>query len=93
MRVRELAVWLGATFEGDGEKELTGVAPIETAGDSDVAFVGGRKAAAQARGSAAGCLIVPMEWPSPSERTLIRAPSWARWCSSARTRWWAKARA
>jgi UDP-3-O-[3-hydroxymyristoyl] glucosamine N-acyltransferase len=74
MRVRELAVWLGATFEGDGEKELTGVAPIETAEDSEVAFVGGRKAAAQARGSAAGCLIVPMEWPSPSERTLIRAP-------------------
>ena len=32
MRVRELAEWLGATFEGDGEKEITGVAPLETAG-------------------------------------------------------------
>ena len=32
MRVRELAEWLGATFEGDGEKELTGVAPLETGG-------------------------------------------------------------
>jgi UDP-3-O-[3-hydroxymyristoyl] glucosamine N-acyltransferase len=74
MRVRELAEWLGATFEGDGEKELTGVAPVETAGASEVAFVGGRKAAAQAQASAAGCLIVPMEWPSPSERTVIRAP-------------------
>jgi UDP-3-O-[3-hydroxymyristoyl] glucosamine N-acyltransferase len=74
MRVRELAEWLGTTFEGDGEKELTGVAPVETAGDSEVSFVGSRKAAAQAQDSAAGCLIVPMEWPSPSQRTVIRAP-------------------
>jgi UDP-3-O-[3-hydroxymyristoyl] glucosamine N-acyltransferase len=74
MRVRELAVWLGATFEGDGEKELTGIGPIETAGDSEVSFVGGRKAAAQAQASTAGCLIVPMDWPSPSQRTVIRAP-------------------
>src|SRR5207302_8010487 len=56
MRVRELAEWLGATFEGDGEKELTGVAPIESAGAGEVAFVGGRKAVAQAESSTAGCL-------------------------------------
>jgi UDP-3-O-[3-hydroxymyristoyl] glucosamine N-acyltransferase len=74
MRVRELAEWLGATFEGDGERDLTGVAPLETAGDSEVSFVGSRKAAAQAQDSAAGCLIVPTEWPSPSQRTVIRAP-------------------
>src|ERR1022692_2774030 len=74
MRVRELAVWLGATFEGDGEKGLTGVAALETAGASEVSFVGGRKAGAQAQNSAAGCLIVPLEWPSPSQRTVIRAP-------------------
>src|SRR5271157_3666639 len=74
MRVRELAEWLGATFEGDGERELAGVAPLETAGASDLAFVGGRKAAQQAQSSAAGCLIVPLEWPSPSYRTVIRAP-------------------
>ena len=48
MRVRELAEWLGATFEGDGEKELSGVAALETAGSSDLAFVGTRKAAAAA---------------------------------------------
>lgn len=73
MRVRELAEWLGGTFEGDGEKELSGVAPLETAGAADVSFVGNRKAALQAESSAAGCLIVPMEWPSPSSRTVIRA--------------------
>jgi UDP-3-O-[3-hydroxymyristoyl] glucosamine N-acyltransferase len=74
MRVRELADWLGATYEGDGEKELTGVAPLDTAGAAEVAFVGNRKAAAQAETSAAGCLLVPSEWPSPSYRTVIRVP-------------------
>ena len=72
MRVRELAEWLGATFEGDGEKELSGVAGLENAGAGDVAFVGNRKAATQAQSSAAGCLLVPAEWPSPSYRTVIR---------------------
>ena len=66
MRVRELAEWLGSTFEGDGERELTGVAALESAGTEDVAFVGNRKAAALAEASAAGCLIVPKEWPTPS---------------------------
>src|SRR6185312_12433869 len=74
MRVRELAEWLGATFEGDGEKELSGAAPLETAGGSEAAFVGNRKAAAQAASSGAGCLIVPLEWASPSYRTAIRPP-------------------
>ena len=59
MRVRELAEWLGATLEGDGEKQLTGVAGLENAGAGDVAFVANRKAAAQAQSSAAGCLLVP----------------------------------
>jgi UDP-3-O-[3-hydroxymyristoyl] glucosamine N-acyltransferase len=72
MRVHELADWLGATFEGDGEKELSGVAPLEAAGASEVAFVATRKAAAQAESSAAGCLLVPADWQSPSYRTVIR---------------------
>jgi UDP-3-O-[3-hydroxymyristoyl] glucosamine N-acyltransferase len=74
MRVRELAEWLSATFEGDGEKELIGAGAIESAGALEVAFVGGRKAASQAESSAAGCLLVPFDWPSPSYRTVIRVP-------------------
>jgi UDP-3-O-[3-hydroxymyristoyl] glucosamine N-acyltransferase len=74
MRIRELAEWLGATFEGDGEREVSGVAPLENAGPTDVAFVGTRKAAEKAETSAAGCLLVPIEWPSPSYRTVIRVP-------------------
>ena len=72
MRVRELADWLGATYEGDGEKELTGVAPLESAGTGDVSFVSSRKAALAAEASAAGCLIVPVDFPSHAYRTVIR---------------------
>jgi UDP-3-O-[3-hydroxymyristoyl] glucosamine N-acyltransferase len=61
MRVRELAEWLGATYEGDGEKEMIGVAALEAAGAGDVAFVGSRKAAANADSSAAGCLLMPSD--------------------------------
>jgi UDP-3-O-[3-hydroxymyristoyl] glucosamine N-acyltransferase len=74
MRVRELAGWLGATFEGDGEKELAGVASLESAGPEDLSFVGGRKAMEQVEASAAGCLIVAETWSSPSRRTVIRVP-------------------
>src|SRR5215831_13558952 len=72
MRVREIAEWLGATFEGDGEKEISGVAPLESAGGSDVSFVANQKALRQAESSAAGCLLVPPDFPSPSYRTVIR---------------------
>jgi UDP-3-O-[3-hydroxymyristoyl] glucosamine N-acyltransferase len=74
VRTRELAEWLGATFEGDGEKELTGVAPLETAGAGDLSFVGSRKGMRQAEASAAGCLIVPADYESAAGRTVIRVP-------------------
>jgi len=73
VRTRELAEWLGATFEGDGEKELTGVAPIETAGAADLSFVGSRQGLRQAETSAAGCLIVPADYQNAAGRTVIHA--------------------
>jgi UDP-3-O-[3-hydroxymyristoyl] glucosamine N-acyltransferase len=71
MRVRELAEWLGATFEGDGEKELTGVQSLDVAGAGDLSFVSSMKALGAAEASSAGCLIVPAEFPAG--RTVIRA--------------------
>ena len=73
MRVRELAEFLGATFEGNGEKEIGGVAMLETAGSDDLSFVANRKAALQAHRSAAGCLLVGMDFPNDTSRTVIRA--------------------
>jgi UDP-3-O-[3-hydroxymyristoyl] glucosamine N-acyltransferase len=72
MRVKELAEWLGAEFEGAGDVEITGVAPIEGAGPADISFINSRKAAQQAAATAAGCLIVPMDFASRG-RTVIRA--------------------
>jgi UDP-3-O-[3-hydroxymyristoyl] glucosamine N-acyltransferase len=72
MRVRELAEWLGAPFEGDGEKELESASSLETAGASHLAFVGSRKAAREAESCAAGCLVVPLDFPNTAARTLIR---------------------
>jgi UDP-3-O-[3-hydroxymyristoyl] glucosamine N-acyltransferase len=72
MRVRELAEWLGATFEGDGEKQLKDVAPLETAGAEDLSFVSNRKTERQAETSAAGCLIVPAEYQNNRRRAVIR---------------------
>jgi len=46
--------------------------PVETAGVTHVSFIGNRKAAREAESSAAGCLIVPLDFPNPAGRTLIR---------------------
>ncbi len=73
MRVRELAEWLGAPFEGDGEKDLDSAASLETAGATQLTFIGSRKAAKEFGTCAAGCLIVPPEFPNPASRTVIRA--------------------
>lgn len=72
MRVRELADWLGCTFEGDGERELTGVSGLESAGADQVSFIGNRKAAAHADQSAAGCLLVHLDYDNHRARTVIR---------------------
>ena len=44
-----------------GSGTSTSAAPLETAGASQLSFVGNRKAAAQAEATAAGCLIVPLD--------------------------------
>jgi len=75
MRVKDLAEWLGAGFEGDGEMELTGVAPIESAGPRELSFINNRKASLQAADSTAGCLVVPLDFANPNRRTVIRTAS------------------
>ena len=70
MRVSEIAEYLKARWEGEGERDIQGVAPLESAGPADVAFVGSRKAASAAGQSQAGCLLVPDEFPPG--RTVIR---------------------
>jgi UDP-3-O-[3-hydroxymyristoyl] glucosamine N-acyltransferase len=70
LRVDEIAEHLNAGFEGAGDLEISGVAPLESAGPRDMAFIGSRKAAAHAGQSRAGCLLVTPEFPAG--RTVIR---------------------
>ena len=72
MRVTDLAGWLQGRWEGNADAEITGVAEISAAGPNDVAFVSGAKAAEQAAGSGAGCLLVAEEFPEESGHTVIR---------------------
>jgi UDP-3-O-[3-hydroxymyristoyl] glucosamine N-acyltransferase len=69
LKVSELANLLDATWEGRDE-ELSGVAPLESAGSGQLSFVGNRKAALQAGASSAACVLVPLDFPAG--RTLIR---------------------
>jgi UDP-3-O-[3-hydroxymyristoyl] glucosamine N-acyltransferase len=70
MRVDEIARLLNATYEGAGDQEITGAAPLESAGPHEITFVGNRKAAALAGESGAGCLLVTRDFPAG--RTVIR---------------------
>jgi UDP-3-O-[3-hydroxymyristoyl] glucosamine N-acyltransferase len=71
MTVSELARRLGKPFEGDGDREVTGAAPLDTAVSHDLSFVGGAKNADQGRASQAGCLIAPPDLEM-NNRTIIR---------------------
>lgn len=73
MEVWRIAEALGLTFEGNGERRIEGVAELGLAGAADLAYAGNRKALEEAPVSAAGCLIVPADYPNTEQRTLIRS--------------------
>ena len=72
MLVKELAAWLGAPWEGDGDREVRHVAALEEAGPSDVSFVSSAKAAKLAASSRAACLLVSEKFANENQRTVIR---------------------
>src|SRR5215472_6653111 len=70
MRVSDIASHLNATWEGDANVEISGAAPLDSAGPKEISFVGNRKAAASAAASQAGCLLVTADFPPG--RTVVR---------------------
>jgi UDP-3-O-[3-hydroxymyristoyl] glucosamine N-acyltransferase len=48
------------TLKGDGARAITGAAPLEKAGPSDLAFVAGAALLVSAPDSKAGCLLAPL---------------------------------
>ena len=73
MKVHELAAWLNATWEGDGDREIHGVAALEDATPQELSFVTRGRAEKHAEVSSAGCLLVPEDYSNLSKRTVIRA--------------------
>jgi UDP-3-O-[3-hydroxymyristoyl] glucosamine N-acyltransferase len=71
--VKELAAWLEAPWEGEGDREIRRVAPLEEAGDEDLSFVTHGRAAKAAFASRAACLLVPDDFVNEPCRTVIRA--------------------
>ncbi len=72
MRVKELAAWLKADWEGDGECEVRRVASLEDAEPDELSFVTHGRALKQAGASKAGCLLVPLDYANETHRTVIR---------------------
>ena len=72
MRVKELAAWLEAPWEGEGDREIRRVAPLEDAGDEDLSFVSNGRSLKQASVSRAACLLVPNDFVNEASRTIIR---------------------
>ncbi len=73
MIVSDIAALLGLPFEGEGARDITGVAPLDTALVHHLSFAGNRKARREAQSSAAGCLLVPPDFENADARTIIRA--------------------
>lgn len=71
-KVREVAAWFEAAWDGDGDLVLTGVSGVDTAGPEHLSFAAGRKAVELAAASQAGCVLVPPQFPSLAGRALIR---------------------
>lgn len=74
MRVRDLAAFLNAAWEGDGDREIRGVSALEDAGSEDLSFVTGGRGAKAAESSQAGCLLARPDYPNPSGCGIIRVP-------------------
>jgi UDP-3-O-[3-hydroxymyristoyl] glucosamine N-acyltransferase len=72
LRVKELAAWLEAPWEGEGDREIRRVAPLEDAGDEDLSFVSNGRSVKLASVSRAACLLVPDDFVNETRRTVIR---------------------
>jgi len=73
MKAAAIARLLDAALEGDGEVEITGAAPLESAAETDLAFLESNRAADRVAETKAGCVIVPEGFAgAAAARSLIR---------------------
>ena len=70
MKISEIAALLSGELQGDGTGDINGIAGLESAGPSDITFVDGGRALAQAKRSAAGCFLVPLNSAVPGKNSI-----------------------
>jgi UDP-3-O-[3-hydroxymyristoyl] glucosamine N-acyltransferase len=78
MKVSEIAKMLQGIPAGDTEREIQGVASLDTAGPAELAYVEGPRSLDQLMASNAGCLLVPDGTSLPDRTTInVRHPKLA----------------
>lgn len=75
MRLAELAARLGATLDGDGQVEITGLAPIEAATAGELSFFFHPRYRRYVQTTGASALIVGEDFDGPFAGALLRAPN------------------
>src|SRR5215470_7974768 len=70
MRVDEIARLLKAEFEGDGSREIRGIAALDLAGLEDLTFAESESAVARAQTSGAGCILISRGAALPGLTTI-----------------------
>ena len=70
----ELGQSLGGAVEGDAARVVSSVGTLEEAGPEAVSWVGGPELRARFEASQAGVVLVPLDFPVPPGRTVIRVP-------------------
>ena len=70
--LRRLAELVGGELVGDGAAEVTGLAPLESAGPTEAAFLANPRYARHLAGTKAAAVIVPADYTGPAGVALIR---------------------
>jgi UDP-3-O-[3-hydroxymyristoyl] glucosamine N-acyltransferase len=78
MKVEEIARLLTGQMQGDRNREINGVAGLETAGPAELTFAEGPRVLERATRSSAGCILVPEGASLPGQTTIaIKHPKLA----------------
>jgi UDP-3-O-[3-hydroxymyristoyl] glucosamine N-acyltransferase len=70
MRLSELAELLDADLTGDGQRRITGIAPVASAGPNELAFLANEKYVRYMAGTQAAAVIVAKDYDGPGESLL-----------------------
>ncbi len=73
MKVNEIARLLGGRIEGDGSRDISVVAALESAGPGELTFAEGDRALERASHSTAGCVLIAAGASLPGRTTIAVA--------------------